>query len=316
MQYCLYINPTIDKTVEVSGFVPGETNRAQEVRLDAGGKAINVARVLKVLGGDPKVTGLVFRNDGDVIKNALEEHSIFFDFHEREGSARSNLKIVDTTSGQVTEINEPGHEVPDELLGRIADELVNIAFQGDAAVLSGRLPVNAPSDYYARLIGSLKEKQVRVYLDASGDAFREAVAKGPYLIKPNLSELEELTDRPLRTIGDVTAAAREIISRNGVKYVIVTFGSKGALAVNAEASAFAEGLDLKVGSTVGAGDAFVAGLIAREDASLVDMLKSGTAAAVGSVVLKGTQPCTPELYQEYLTKIVIDEGPDETVIIC
>ena len=157
MQYCLYINPTIDKTVEVRDFTLGQTNRADAVRLDAGGKAINVARVLKVLGGDPKVTGLVFKNDGDVIRNALEEHSIFFDFHEREGSARSNLKIVDPNAGQVTEVNEPGHRVPDELLARIADELVNTAFQGDAAVLSGRLPQDAPTDYYAKLVDNLKQ---------------------------------------------------------------------------------------------------------------------------------------------------------------
>lgn len=313
MQYCLYVNPTIDKTVEVKGFIPGQTNRAEDVRLEAGGKAVNVARVLKVLGGDPKVTGLVFRNDGDVIRNALEEHSIFFDFHEREGSARSNLKIVDVNSGQVTEINEPGHKVPEELLGRIADELVNIAFQGDAAVLAGRLPANAPASYYADLVRNLKGKQVHVYLDASGDAFREAVAEGPYLIKPNLQELQELTGKELKTIGEITAAARDIIHRDGVTYVIVTFGGKGALAVSAESVAYAAGLNLDVGSTVGAGDAFVAGVLAREGASLVDLLKSGAAAAAGSVVLKGTQPCTPELYQEYLTKIVIDEGPDENL---
>lgn len=315
MQYCLYVNPTIDKTVEVRGFVPGGTNRAENVRLEAGGKAVNVARVLKVLGGDPKVMGLVYRNDGDVIKNALEEHSIFFDFHEREGSARSNTKIVDEVSGQVTEINEPGHEVPADLLGRMADELVNIAFEGDAAVLAGRLPHNAPSDYYANLVEQLKGKKVHVYLDASGDAFREAVEKGPYLIKPNLQELQELTGKELKTIGEVAEAARDIIRRCGVRYVIVTFGSKGALAVNAEALAYAAGLNLNIGSTVGAGDAFVAGVLAREGASLVDMLKSGAAAASGSVELKGTQLCGPEQYQEYLTKIVVNEDPDMTLDI-
>lgn len=313
MQYCLYVNPTIDKTVEVRTFVLGGTNRAEAVRLEAGGKAINVARVLRILGGDPKVTGLVYKNDGDVIRNALEEHSIFFDFHEREGSARQNLKIVDTDSGSVTEVNEPGREVAVELLERIADELVDTAFQGDAAVLSGSLPANAPSDYYARLVERLHGKQVQVYLDASGDAFREAVEKGPYLIKPNLQELQELTGKEIRTIGEVTEAARDLIKRCGIKYVIVTFGAKGALAVNAQASAYASGLDLHVGSTVGAGDAFVAGLLAAEGASLVDMLKSGAAAAAGSVVQKGTQPGTKQQYQEYLTQIVIDEGPDASL---
>lgn len=315
MQYCLYVNPTLDKTVEVGKLEPGKTNRAQDVRVEAGGKAVNVARVLKALGGNPKVVGFVYNNGGDVVKNALEDRSIFYDFHDEEGIPRVNLKIVDKSAGNVTEINEIGMNVSSELLSRIADELVDTVSAGDAAILTGGLPLDAPADYYAGLIRRLKEKSVMVYLDASGDALRAGVQEGPFLIKPNLVELEEATGKTIATIGQALDAARDLIARYGIHYVVVSFGSKGSLAVDAEAAVYAPGLSVSIGSTVGAGDSLLAGIIARSDASLIEMLKSGVAAATGSVSLPGTDLCTKSLYDEYIEEITITEDPDLSVSV-
>lgn len=310
MQYCLNINPTIDKAMEFADFRLGEMNRPQKIRVQAGGKAVNAALVLKALGGDPKVIGVVFHGDGDAIKNALEAQSIFYDFHECEGQSRLNLKIADVSTGKITEINEEGEEIDAELLRRIADELVSSAFQGDTAVLSGRLPHNAPDTYYADLVTRLQKKQVRTVVDTSGAALRAAADAGPFLLKPNLAELEELTGKPLPRLGDVIEAARELIGRCNIRIIVVSFGAYGALAVSREETAYAAGIDVPAVSAVGAGDSLVAGLIIREDASLVEMLKSGMAAAAGSVSLEATDLCTPQLYRSFLEKVIIDEDPD------
>lgn len=310
MQYCLNINPTIDKTMEFTEFLVGETNRPENVRTQAGGKPVNTAIVLKTLGGDPKVTGFVYDSDGNIIRNALEERSIFYDFHEREGASRTNLKIVDQKTAVVTEINVPGQPADTELLNRIADELVDAAFQGDAAVLSGRLPDGAPDTYYAALVRRLNAKEVRTVVDTSAAALKLAVAEGPYLIKPNIAELEQLTGRKAAVLGDIIDAAAELRQQYGIRIVVVSFGAQGALAVGPGEIAYAAGIEVPVGSTVGAGDSLVAGLLIREEASLVEMLKSGMAAAAGSVSLPGTDLCTPELYEQYFEKVVIDEDPD------
>lgn len=312
MIYCVLLNPTIDKTVEVDGFVVGGTNRVLDIRESPGGKPVNVALVLKALGRDPRVLGVNSRLDGEILRFELEANSIFYDFHDLSGSARVNEKIFDRKARQITEVNDPGVEVPLDLLGRVADEAVETPDAGEAVVLAGSLPPNAPATWYADVVARLKEKDVRAVVDASGDALKEAVKKGPWMIKPNIDELGELVGKPLRTLADVEKAARDLADANGIEVVMVSLGSKGLYILNKERSLFSPGVQVEVRSTVGAGDSSVAGALAAMDTTLEDMLRSGAAAATASVTLDGL--CTKEAFDSFYNEISVVE-PDGSLVV-
>lgn len=313
MVYCVLLNPTIDKTVEVDGFTVGGTNRVVSMRETAGGKAVNVALVLKALGGDPRVLGVNSRMDGEILRDTLESASIFYDFHDLSQPARVNEKIFDRKAKQITEVNDPGLGVPSDLLGRIADEVSETPDAGEAVVLAGSLPPGAPAGWYADVVARLKQREVRAIVDASGDALKEAVQKGPWMIKPNLDELTELVGHPLKTLDDVAKAAEELQKKWGIEIVMVSLGSSGLFIADREHSLFAPGVKVDVRSTVGAGDSSVAGAIAYMDTTLDDMLRAGAAAATASVTMDGL--CDRDAFDTYYSQIEVQESPDGALVV-
>lgn len=313
MIYCASLNPTIDKTVQVDGFEIGATNRAQDVRESAGGKAINVAIVLKELGKDPRVLGVNSRMDGEVLREALEARSIFYDFHDLDVPARVNLKVFDTRTKTVTEVNDPGVEVGSDLLSSIADELVQMPDSGEAVVLAGKLPPNAPPTWYADIVERLKAKDVRAVVDTSGQALKAAVEKGPWMVKPNVAELSELLGRQLTTLDDVAKASSELIDKYKIDVVLVSLGAKGMYLATTERALYAPGITVDVKNTVGAGDSAVAGALAFMDGTLDDMLRASVAAATGSV--SSDALCTRQAFDTYFDEAAINEEPDGTIRI-
>lgn len=315
MEYCVSLNPTIDKTVEVEAFETGGTNRAVTVRRDAGGKAINVAMVLKMLGRNPRVLGVNAKEDGEIIREALESKSIFYDFHDVDENARVNTKIYDRKTKTVTEINEPSVAVDAELLGRISDELEHTVDHGQTVVLAGALPEKAPIDYYAAITRRLKEKGVQVIVDAAGDALKEAVKAGPFMIKPNLEELSDLAGKKLSTLGEVQEECEKLQKEYGVEVIVVSFGAKGAFLLRHGTGFYAHPLELDVKSTVGAGDSILAGAVAFSSEEPLAMLRAGSAAAAGSVTLEGTQLCTRPLFDQYFAQVTVDVQPDGSITV-
>lgn len=313
MEYCLSLNPTIDKTLILDSFTEGGTNRAASVRRDAGGKALNVAVVLKALGRNPHVVGINSKEDGELIREALEARSIFYDFHDVDGNARENTKIFDRAAKRVTEINEPAVHVGADLLGRIGDELVDTVDHGQTAVLAGALPEGADPGYYGDLVRRLKDKDVRVVVDTSGEALRKAAEAGPFMIKPNLDELSELAGKKLTTLGDVDAVCKELEAKYGIEVIVVSFGSKGAFLRRGSRSMYAKPLELDVKSTVGAGDSILAGAVAFADSDSLEMLRAGSAAAAGTVTLEGTELCSRPLFDTYYAQVHVDESPDASI---
>lgn len=314
MEYCVTLNPTVDKTIELEKLETGVLNRAASVVRAAGGKAVNVAFVLKALGRDPKVVGVNSKEEGQLLRSALEEKSIFFDFHDVDGPARVNTKIVDKSTSKITEINEPGLDVSLDLLDRISDEVYRDADTGETVVLAGKLPPNAPDTYYADLTRRLQDKKVRVVVDTSGKALEEAVKARPYMIKPNLAEMCELVGKELKTVGDLQQACAEIMDKYGIEIVLVSLGTKGAFLAAREGQYYTPALAVEVNSTVGGGDSIVAGAIAYMDGTPDQMLRAGAAAAAGTLAADIPGLCTPELFSTYFGQVVIEEPQADLVI--
>ncbi|MDR0425888.1 MAG: 1-phosphofructokinase family hexose kinase [Clostridiales bacterium] len=265
MVYTLTCSPALDYTLTLPApLAPGGLNRAAQFGFEAGGKGINVSRVLKNLGAESRALGFVSGFTGREIKRRLGEAGIGTDFIDLDGpDTRVNVKILDG-DGRETEVNGPGALVTQRALAALTKTLRRTVAPGDYLVLSGMPPENAAEDFYAGLIALANGAGALAALDFAGTAaaYRAALKERPYLIKPNLAELERAVCRRLDGEKAAAAAAREL-SDAGAGRVFVTLGGAGALFIGADRTAYRYVPPAgKPINAVGAGDSAVAGFIA------------------------------------------------------
>ncbi len=279
----LCLNPSVDRTVQVDQFTVGGTNRILAERSDGAGKGVNVAVVARRLGMPAACVGLLAQEGGEVILNRLARDGVEAGFVRTPGSVRVNLKIRDMRERTVTELNEPGGAVTAEHLEQVRAEVLRQAGKSDYLVLTGSLPPGCPEDYYNTLIGELPAG-CRCVVDVGGDKLRGNLSAHPFLIKPNLNELEEASGKKLATLRDIRDAAFSMIAL-GVELVAVSMGGEGALLTDGKTTLFAPGISVPVHSTVCAGDSMIAGIIKglREGGGLKHALRCGVAAATATV---------------------------------
>jgi len=262
-------NPCIDRTIEIDRLERGGLNRAKRSTAEAAGKGINVSCALAARGV-ATVAVLPLAQDSASTYLRLLADAIPIAAVPIAGSIRTNVSVIEA-DGTLTKLNEPGPTLTSEDV-----EAILVAASGIPAaswvVGCGSLPPGAPVDFYARLAAGASPGR-RVAIDTSSEALGAAVCAGVALIKPNLDELEALVGRPLPTLGDAAAAARELIAR-GCHAVLVSLGPDGALFVEASAMSHAEARIDDVANTVGAGDALLAGFLAA----------GGDAGALGEAV--------------------------------
>lgn len=290
MIHTLTLNPALDKTVVIPDFRADTVNRIQSLRLDPGGKGINVSKVICKMGGISRATALLGGSTGHIIREMLEAEGIEVDAVSVFGQTRTNLKIIDPESKTNTDINEPGLALTPEQTEDIFRHFTAQLKEGDLAVLAGSVPAGVPHDIYARYIRSCRDRGVKVFLDADGPLFAEGVQAAPYLIKPNQDELSRYMGTPLTTLEEIQAAARKLLDL-GISKVVVSMGGNGALYVSCDACLYAPALSVPVGSTVGAGDSVVAALALAEERGLTpeQTLALATATGAANVMSSGTQ---------------------------
>ncbi len=298
------LNPSIDHMIAVDSLVCGGLNRVRDSRYDAGGKGLNVAVAISALGGEAECVGFMDRENARLFETRLRKSGTAYDFIWRDVPTRTNLKVFDRSCGVVTEFNESGRAVGEEELARMTELIVHRARHADVLVLSGSMPPACPADYYARVLRAVAGESCRCVLDADGAPLAEGIAARPWLIKPNRAELETLTGRSLRGVADVRDAAREIIAR-GVAVVAVSLGADGAIIADADEAFFAPRLDIDVHSTVGAGDAMVAGLVCGFSAGkgLREAFCMGVAAASAMCMTEGSEPPGRENFETLLQTV-------------
>ncbi len=286
------LNPAVDKTIEIAGFRIDSVNRVASLRLDAGGKGINVSKVIASLGGGSLATGVVGGRAGQMILESLDTLGIQHRFLNIPGETRTNLKVVDPQNHTNTDINEPG--LP--LTGAQLAELEQMVFEGlqpgDAVVFSGSVPARVSTGLYGRWIAKAKAVRARTLLDADGALLAEGVKAGPFLVKPNLQELERLFDCKITAVKQAGKLAKSLIDDYGIAIVVVSLGKDGALFVSNDRCLRAFSPAVPVRSTVGAGDAVVAALAFGLDTGLdlEETARLAVAAGSASVMMSGTQP--------------------------
>ena len=254
------LNPALDLTVRVPHLEPGEVNRSQTLLSHAAGKGLNVAQVLADLGHSLTVSGFL-GEDNQQAFNALFARRGFADaFIRVPGETRSNIKLAED-DGRVTDINGPGPHVNDLAQHALLDKLDHIAASHDAVVVAGSLPRGVSAQWLRELVLRLKALGCKVILDTSGEALKEGLRAGPWLVKPNAEELSEALGHPVSSVASQVAAATELQSL-GISHVVISHGADGV-------NWFSRGTQplqalppkVRVASTVGAGDSLLAGMV-------------------------------------------------------
>jgi 1-phosphofructokinase len=290
------LNPAVDKTVEIGDFEVGTVNRVTAVRLDAGGKGINVSKTVLSLGGKSLAVGILGGTAGSFIKDSLNSWGIDNDFHFIQGETRTNLKVVDSKRKTNTDINEPGPQISCEDMASLERKFVSHLRENAVVVFSGSVPANVEKDIYGRWIAAAKKAGAKTILDADGELLRQGIEAGPYLIKPNIHELERLYGTEIGNIREAERLSRSLMKQYGMEMAAVSLGEQGALFINREYSVHAHGIPVKVKSTVGAGDAMVAALAYSIDRgfSFEKSIKLAVASGTANVMTSGTQPAAYE----------------------
>ncbi|MFF4299075.1 1-phosphofructokinase family hexose kinase [Streptomyces vinaceus] len=250
------LNTALDVTHHVPKLIPHTSHRVTAVSERAGGKGLNVARVLAALGHEVTATGFAGGRTGAVVRELLAGTARLTDaLVPCAGTTRRTLAVVDEASGDTTQFNEPGPPIGSAewaaFLGRYEDLLAGAA----AVALCGSLPPGVPVGAYAVLVRAARAAGVPVLLDTSGEALRRGVAARPEMIKPNAAELAELTGsrEPLQATRDAR--------RRGAHAVVTSLGPGGLLAATPQGTWQAAPPRALTGNPTGAGDSAVAGLL-------------------------------------------------------
>ena len=290
MIYTVTLNPAIDKTIVIDEYRRNEVNRSMVSRKDVGGKGINVSKVLKVLGVDSVCTGILGEENSNFFLDYLKSLKIENDFFKIPGENRTNIKIVEKNYETITDINDRGFVIKKNEIDNFLDYFMKLVKEEDLVVLSGSLPEGLETDIYEEIIHRLKEKSVKVILDADGSPMINGIKAVPYAIKPNIHELQNVVDVDEKDINSVLKGGKKLIEK-GIEKVLISLGVEGAVYITRNNSYYSKGMEVMVKSTVGAGDAMVAGLIYAMENNLSDFetLKLAIACATAKVMTEGTK---------------------------
>lgn len=258
--YCVLLNPSLDVCYSVDELRPGTTETDVPSEIHPAGKALNAAKVIRTLGEDVCLLGLMPRNSRSAFEAYCRRCGIGSDFFPVDGSVRVNATVTENETGQTTHLSSRGPRYA----VRIQDEFTAFANdrlrEGDTWVFSGSLPHGFESGIYATLLRECHRRGIRTYLDARGDALRMGVRAKPDTIKPNLGELEAFFEEHIEGIRHIALKGKRLLDM-GVGRVFVSLGEDGMIALHENDCLLCSIPQIQAVDTVGCGDAVVAGVV-------------------------------------------------------
>jgi tagatose 6-phosphate kinase len=303
------LNAAIDKTYYLSRFPLGQVSRVQQMFAEPGGKGINVARVIHLLGQPVTATGFLGGSNGGWIRKGLDQQGIHHDFVSVDGESRLCLNMIDESTGESTEVLEPGPTISEKVMDELAETVTRLAGKSEIVCFSGSLPGGVPNDYYAQLITIVKQAGALAFLDTSGAALHAGIQASPYFVKPNEDEIAQLFGA-----SDVESLSlrQQLNSLNdrGIEVISVSLGSEGSYTSHAGEG---EGYRVKapllqVVNTVGCGDAFVAGMavaVARK-LPMEKCLAYATAVGSANALTPKAGYVLPQDVNKLLSKVIVE----------
>jgi len=304
----LCANAGVDKTWEIANFAVGGFYQPGQVLTVAGGKGINVARGLAALGVAHRVTGFAGGNNGRFLTSQLLDAGSHPDFVTIAEESRVTANIVDRVQHTQTRVDEVGPLVTPGEVDRLTAKWRKLLETSQMAIIAGSAPRGVSRELYAELTEIAREAKVPLILDAHDELLARAVLARPMMIKPNLSELQQLVRRQLSVPDGVVAVGRELVA-DGLRVVVVTLGARGAIGVtDAHGIWWARPPKVAAVNLVGSGDAFLAGFVAAslERRSFGDRLKFAAAAGAANVTTVGAGQISRAKIEELLAEVKLD----------
>lgn len=286
MIYTVTFNPALDYVIRMESLKLGTVNRSSAEAVYYGGKGINVSTVLKNIGVDSVALGFVAGFTGKEIEEGVKNMGVATDFIKLpEGMSRINVKIK---AEQETEINGQGPAISMEKVEKLFEKLDRLE-KGDCLVLAGTIPASLPSDIYEQIMDRLKDKEIRIVVDATRDLLLNVLKYHPFLIKPNNHELGEMFGVVLKTDEEIVEYAKKLQER-GARNVLISMAGDGAILLTETKEVYKMGVPKgTVVNSVGAGDSMVAGFVASyfKEHDYLKALKFGTATGSATAFSEG-----------------------------
>lgn len=303
MIYTITLNPALDRTLWVKHIHADDSNRIEREERFAGGKGIDVSKVLATLGLTSRALGFVGGFTGEELEGLLLKEGIPFDFIRISGEIRTNIIINDMSAGTQTVLSAQGPEIRPYKLMDMIHKIEKIE-RPEFIIISGSLPTGVHPEIYRRIIEVARNRGAKAVLDTDGDALKIGIHACPDIIKPNVYELARLTERELNSMDDIISAARSI-KEKGVKIVLVSMGAKGMLLVSENERHVAVPPKVDVKNTIGAGDASVAGFVygLSLGKGLKESLTYAVAAGTATTLMPGTALCQKEDFLRLVPQI-------------
>lgn len=304
------MNPSVDISYQLGKLVINDVNRVENVSKTAGGKGLNVSRVAKQLGSNVLATGIIGGTIGEFIQEQLDQQKIQHDFYQTTKESRNCIAILHEDNQ--TEILEAGPTLSEWEENEFLKHFANILRDESVSVItiSGSLPKGLSPGCYEKMIMQANEKDIPLVLDTSGEPFQrvlEATDSKPTVIKPNISELSELEGKTLSGNLNDLKAVLEGTRYQGIEWIIVSMGSKGAFAKHNDWYYRVEVPKIEAVSPVGSGDATVAGIAAALESKCADeeLLKMAMTAGVLNTLESKTGQINRENYDFYYRQIQV-----------
>lgn len=300
------LNPAVDKTCRLNELLLGQVNRLQSVMSVAGGKGVNVTKILRQFEYPVTAMGFIGGYTGQLIQERLTEMGAECHFTYIDQATRVSTNIL-ADNGYVTEVLEPGPVISKDELSRFLSEYKRQLQRVDMVVLSGSIPQGVPEDIYETLTILAKEAGCKVFLDTSGEALKKAVKAKPYLLKPNKKELEYLVERKLTNTEEIKEQIKKLLD-SGVEKVIVSLGSKGFVYGDREGIIAQKPVKVKAVNTVACGDCLVASfcMSEMEDTDRMQAIYKAAALAASNATTSVSAQIPMELYREFTGSLQSD----------
>ena len=303
MIYTITLNPALDRTIWVKRMQYDDSNRIEKEERFAGGKGIDVSKVLVTLGVSNKALGFIGGFTGEELEGRLVNEGIQCDFIRIPGETRTNIVINNAGTGSQTVFSARGPGVRPYDLMQMIHKVENLD-KPEIVIVSGSLPPGVHPEIYRKIIEIVKSKGARVLLDTDGDALRVGIEGNPNIIKPNIHELSRLKGIDLKIMDDIVKAARSICAQK-IEIILVSMGPKGILMVSEKEELLASPPEVKVKNTIGAGDSAVAGFIygISNGKPLNDALTFAVAAGTATTLRSGTALCQKDDFMKLVPEV-------------
>lgn len=301
----LTMNPSIDVSTSVGEVKPIHKMRCAAGHRDPGGGGINVARVVKRFGLPLTAVYVVGGISGKLLQRLVEDAGIDSRVIETPDETREDFTVYEEKSGNQFRFVMPGPELPEAVWREALDTVSAFEPAPGFIVASGSLPHGVPEDFYARVVAAGRKAGTKVVIDTSGAALAGALGGCPFMIKPSLRELRELTGAMLGDEASMIAAARDLVTAGKAEMIALTLGEDGALLVTADTAWRANAPRVKVLSAVGAGDSFVGAMVCAlsEGMALEEAFRRGVAAGSAALLAAGTELCQPKDVERLLPEV-------------